>query len=116
MARSIRYVMVVRADWSVGVMAAEPSATPGLVVVANCRACRGGSGRHRHRRWAVRTTSGYRIGNRWLLSRQAAHQAAAALGALPVDWSDPVLVVSVEPAVQLDAVRVAARWGLTHAA
>jgi hypothetical protein len=109
--------MVVRTDGSVALRRGELTATSGLVIVAECALCdHRASGRHVHRRWRMRTTSGYLVGDMSLPSRTEAQAAAVALGELPIDWQDPVLAVQFDPEQRSVALATLARWGLARAA
>lgn len=111
-------VMVVGTDGSVRWRMGEPTATPGLLVVADCPACEGGADAVQHApgQWRVQTDSGYLVGDLSLASRREAHAAATALGRLAIDWRDPQLAVQPGPEVREAALSVLARWGLARAA
>jgi hypothetical protein len=110
-------VMIVRSDGSVACRRGELTATAGLIVVAEWASCESGEAtRHVHRRWRIQTTSGYLVGDMSLSSRIDAHDAAAALGGLQIEWNDPALALWFEPKVRSAALVVLARWGLTRAA
>lgn len=110
-------VKVVRADGSVGWRLGELTTTPGLVVVADCAACDGTStsASHTHSRWRVQTENGYRVGDFSVSRRSDAHDAAGALKCVQVDWSHVALVVDLDPTVQVAALSIISRWGLTRA-
>ncbi len=116
--RATTPVMVVRIDGSVGLRLGEVTATSGLVVVADCSACISPAAgvRHQHHRWHVQTTFGYLVGDLALTTRSDAHAAAAALGRLPIDWTDPTLSVAANSEARQLAISALARWGLTRAA
>ena len=115
--RSTVSVMVVRTGGSVACRRGERTATAGLVLVADCASCEGGEAtRHIHRRWRIQTSSGYLVGDMSLSSRNNAHGAAAALGALEVEWYDPELAVKFDPELRSAASAILTRWGLTRAA
>jgi hypothetical protein len=110
-------VLVVRSDASVGLRMGEPTRTPGLFVVADCLACArpDTAAGHVHRRWRVQTVFGYLVGDLSLTSRQDAHAAAAALGALELDWTDARLAVDHPPESTTAAQAVLSRFGLARA-
>jgi hypothetical protein len=88
-----------------------------LFVVADCLACArpDTAARHVHRRWRVQTVFGYLVGDLGLTSRRDAHAAAAALGALELDWTDARLAVDHPPESTTAAKAVLSRWGLVRA-
>ena len=112
-----RAVLVVARDGSVSLRMGELSPTSGLVVVADCPACRDAPrGGHDHHWWRIQTTFGYLVGEFGLPSRAEAHAAAAALGGLPIDWTDPALATTFDRNVHGSARSLLARWGLVRAA
>ncbi len=117
-------VVVVRTDGSVGWRMGEPSATPGLFIVAECPACHDvrrpdsrarSADNHVHRRWRLQTESGYLLGNRGVASLRDAEDAAATLGGLPIDWSDPSVATRPDPAIRNAALAILSRCGLARA-
>jgi hypothetical protein len=110
-------VLVVRSDGSVGPRRGEAPAAAGLVVVADCPACREPveGTRQAHRRWQIQTTVGYRVGDLRPTSRQNAHTAAVALGNLSIDWTNPTLAFAASANIR-QALSALARPGLTRAA
>jgi hypothetical protein len=111
-------VLVVRSDGSLGVRMGERTTIPGLFVVVDCPACAEpvAAARHQHRRWRVQTIFAYLVGDLSLTRRRDAHAAAAALGALALDWTDARLAVDHDAEAQALGREALARWGLTRAA
>ncbi|HZC53152.1 MAG TPA: hypothetical protein VE441_11725 [Mycobacterium sp.] len=63
----------------------------------------------------MQTVFGHLVGDLSLPSRQGAHAAAAAVGALELDWTDPRLAIDHDDKARTAAHAVLSRWGLSRA-
>lgn len=115
---TLQPAMTVRTDGTVGLRLAETTPTAGLLIVADCGACRGTGVDHvhRHRRWRLQTQWGYLLGDLRVSRRGDALAAAERLGDLEVDWTDPLLVVRADAALGERARQLLACHGLAAAA